>query len=49
MIGYTSLFDFYEIKETLGQGAYGVVALGLNKLTGEEVAIKQIKKKNMSA
>ena len=35
---------YYEIKETIGQGAYGIVKKAKNKISGEEVAIKIIDK-----
>ncbi|TRY75426.1 hypothetical protein TCAL_00703 [Tigriopus californicus] len=34
----------FEISRKLGQGTYGKVQLGINKETGQEVAIKTIKK-----
>jgi len=40
--------DTYEIKEDLGKGAFSVVKLGVNKKTGERVAIKCIDKKAAS-
>lgn len=40
---YCSLFRF-DIVRKLGQGTYGKVQLGINKKTGQEVAIKTIKK-----
>ncbi|CAG5130109.1 unnamed protein product, partial [Candidula unifasciata] len=32
--------DIWELGETIGEGTYGLVHLGTNKLTGETVAIK---------
>lgn len=40
--------DSYEIKDDLGKGAFSVVKLGINKKTGEKVAIKVIDKKSAS-
>ncbi len=37
--------DKYNILKTLGDGTYGSVVKGVNKTTGEEVAIKKMKKK----
>jgi male germ cell-associated kinase len=37
--------DKYKIVKTLGDGTYGSVVMGTNKQTGEEVAIKKMKKK----
>lgn len=34
----------FDIIRKLGQGTYGKVQLGINKKTGQEVAIKTIKK-----
>lgn len=34
----------FDIVRKLGQGTYGKVQLGINKKTGQEVAIKTIKK-----
>jgi len=30
-IGYANVFDFYEFREALGQGKYGVVKRGIHK------------------
>ena len=45
--GYTNLLDIYEVKEKLGNGKFGLVKLGINKKTGQKVAIKMMSKKNM--
>ena len=44
---YTNLNDIYEITKTLGKGKYGLIKLGKNKKTNEEVAIKILCKTNM--
>lgn len=47
-IGYSNLFDFYDLFQTLGQGQFGMVKLAIHKKTGEKVAIKIVKKKDMN-
>jgi serine/threonine protein kinase len=47
-IGYANVFDFYEFRENLGQGKYGVVKLGIHKKSSREVAIKIVKKRDLS-
>ena len=47
-IGYSNLFDFYEIKETLGKGKFGLVKSAIHKKTGKRAAVKVITKKDMS-
>ena len=47
-IGYSSMFDYYEIKETLGRGKFGLVKSATHKKTGSKVAIKVLSKKEMS-
>jgi hypothetical protein len=47
-IGYQSFFDYYDIKNDLGEGKFGMVKLGVHKKTGEKVAIKIIKKDSMT-
>ena len=48
VIGYSSLFDFYDIKETLGKGKFGLVKSAIHKKTGKRVAVKVMSKKEMS-
>lgn len=48
VIGYSNLFDFYEIKETLGQGKFGLVKSAIHKKTGRKVAVKVMAKKEMT-
>ena len=47
-IGFSDLDDLYTIKEKVGCGKCGVVHKGINKVTGEEVAIKIMCKTSMS-
>ena len=48
VIGYSNLFDFYEVKETLGQGKFGLVKSASHKKTGRKVAVKVMSKKEMT-
>ena len=32
-IGYSSVTDFYDLKENLGQGKYGIVKRAIHKKT----------------
>ena len=48
IIGYSNMFDFYEVKETLGKGKFGLVKAGVHKKTGKKVAIKVMSKKEMT-
>ena len=43
-IGYLNFFDYYEFKEQIGEGKFGLVKRGLHKKTNESVAIKIIRK-----
>lgn len=35
-----NIHDFYKIEDELGRGSFAIVKKGINKETGEEVAIK---------
>jgi len=48
VIGYSNLFDFYTIKETLGKGKFGLVKSAIHHKTGQSVAVKVMSKKNMT-
>ena len=43
------MFDFYEIKSTLGKGKFGLVKSAIHKKTGKGVAVKVLSKKKMNA
>lgn len=48
-IGYQNFADRYDMQsKTLGEGKFGLVKLGIHKKTGENVAIKIIKKQSMT-
>ena len=47
IIGYSNLFDFYDVQKTIAKGTYGTVNLSIHLRTKENVAIKAIKKKDM--
>lgn len=47
-IGYSSLTDYYDVKDAIGKGKFGTVKLGIHKKTGKKVAIKVMKKKQMT-
>jgi len=47
-VGYSSIEDYYDIHQDLGKGKFGQVKLATHKKTQRKVAIKVIKKKNMS-
>jgi serine/threonine protein kinase len=42
------MFDFYDIKETLGKGKFGLVKAATHKKTGKKVAVKVMSKKEMT-
>lgn len=48
VIGYSNLFDYYEIKNTLGKGKFGLVKAAVHKKTGKKVAVKVMTKKDMT-
>ena len=48
-IGYTKFSDFYELKEVIGKGKFGVVNLGIHKKTGEKVAVKILNKSKIKS
>lgn len=48
VIGYTNLFDYYEFKDTIGKGKFGLVKSALHKKSGKLVAVKVMSKKEMT-
>ena len=48
VIGYASIFDYYDIKETLGKGKFGLVKAAVHKKTLKRVAVKVMSKKEMT-
>lgn len=42
------MFDYYEIKQTLGKGKFGLVKSACHKKTGKLVAVKVMSKKEMT-
>ena len=48
VIGYSNVFDFYEIKETLGKGKFGLVKSAIHKKSRKAVAVKVMSKREMS-
>jgi serine/threonine protein kinase len=48
VMGYSNVFDFYSFEQTLGKGQFGLVKMATQIKTGQKVAIKQVKKKNMT-
>ena len=47
-IDLTVLSEFFDVKGTLGKGKFGLVKLGIHKLTGRKVAIKIINKQGIT-
>lgn len=48
VIGYATLTDFYDIKEPLGKGKFGLVKAAVHRKTGKSVAVKIMSKKEMT-
>lgn len=48
VIGYSNLFDYYDVKETLGKGKFGLVKTAVHKKSGKRVAVKVMSKKEMT-
>lgn len=48
-MGYSDMFEFYQMESTLGKGQFGLVKLATHKKTGLKMAVKTVKKKNMKA
>jgi len=48
VIGYSNVFDYYEIKQTLGKGKFGLVKSAIHKKSRKAVAVKVMSKKEMS-
>ena len=46
-IGYLKFTDYYEIKQNIGKGKFGLVNLGIHKKTNMKVAIKIINKSSI--
>jgi Ca2+-binding EF-hand superfamily protein len=47
-INLSVLSEFFDVKGTLGKGKFGLVKLGIHKLTGRKVAIKIINKNGIT-
>ena len=48
VIGYTNLTDYYEIKDSIGKGKFGLVKSAVHRKTGKSVAVKIMTKKEMT-
>lgn len=48
VVGFENLQDKYEVRQKLGKGKFGLVRLGVDKKTGNKVAIKVMNKKEMN-
>ena len=49
VVGYSNIHDYYELKENIGKGKFAVVRKGVHKKTGKTVAVKILKKQEMTA
>jgi len=49
LLKYSSLIDFFDIREAIGKGKFGVVRAGVSKQNGKNVAVKFIKKANLAS
>jgi len=47
-MGYSDFFDFYEEREVIGNGKFGLVKLVRHKKTGQYCAVKILKKSEMT-
>jgi serine/threonine protein kinase len=47
VIGYSNLYDYYDLKDNLGKGKFGLVKRGIHKSDGKEVAVKIVSKKDI--
>lgn len=45
--GDKKLLDEYDVRVSLGSGNFGTVQMGINRTTGEKVAVKSIDKKKL--
>lgn len=48
-LGFTNFFDYYDLQSNLGEGSFGLVKLATHKKSGQQVAIKTIKKKDKNS
>ncbi len=48
-LNYSSLADFYDIKEPIGKGKFGLVRAAISREKGNRVAVKIIKKSSLSS
>ena len=47
-LGYMKFSDYYDLKEVIGKGKFGVVNLGIHKKTQQQVAVKIINKDSIT-
>ena len=46
---YSNILDLYIIKEKIGEGAFSIVKIAINKITKQKVAVKIMNKKKMNS